>query len=578
MGRKFSLVSPGDFIPKSLSVIKSGYSRSMLAKDVFAGLTVGVVALPLAVAFAIGAGASPAQGLWTAIIAGFSIAALGGSRYQVSGPTGAFVVIIAGVIAEHGMGGLIMATMLAGIILVAMGVSGLGKLIKFIPYPVTTGFTTGIGLIIAGGQIKDFLGLRIEDYSSEFFERVGQSVANIGTLEPAALGVGAATIACIILVRKLAPRIPAAVVAVVATSLAAYFIGLPVETIGSRYGAIPKGLPSFAFPALDWQTLRSVFPAAFTIALLGSIESLLSAVVADGMTGDRHSANMELVAQGVGNMLSSLFGGIPATGAIARTAANIKNGAASPVSAIVHAVVLFVFTMFLSGLASAIPLATLAGVLLVVAWDMSELHRFFLMRFAPRSDLMVMSVTFLLTVAIDLTVAVEVGVMLAVFLFLRRIAETSSVVPVLESADTEPGSSGMALPVPKGVEVYEISGPFFFGTADFLQDVLDQLERPPEAFILRMGKVPAVDATGLNALESFRRHCERHYTTLILCGVREQPRQAMAAMGMIEKIGPDRFFDDIELALASANAVIEEHKARRHALHGLPRDGAGEGS
>lgn len=570
MANNSSFVSLSDFVPKLVSVFKAGYSRSMLAKDVFSGLTVGVVALPLAIAFAIGAGAAPAQGLWTAIIAGFAIAALGGSRYQVSGPTGAFVVIIAGVIATHGMSGLILATMMAGVILVVMGVSGLGKLIKFIPYPVTTGFTTGIGVIIAGGQLKDFFGLSIENYSAEFFERMGQVFAGFGTLRPAALAIGAGTVACILLVRRLAPRIPAAVVAVVLSTLAAFLLKLPVETIGSRYGAIPRGLPSLAFPTFDWATLRAVFPAAFTIALLGSIESLLSAVVADGMTGDRHNANMELVAQGAGNILSSLFGGIPATGAIARTAANIKNGAASPVSGMIHAAVLFVFTMFLSGLASAIPLATLSAVLLVVAWDMSELKRFVLMRFAPKSDVIVMLTTFALTVAVDLTVAVEVGVVLAVFLFLKRITETSSVAAVFDIAEDDPKSAGMPLLVPKGIEVYEINGPFFFGTADFLQDVLDQLERPPEAFILRMGRVPAVDATGLNALESFRRHCVKHNTELILCGLREQPRKAMEAMGMIQKMDPENFLGDIDLAIARAIELVDARGKARHRHDSLP--------
>lgn len=564
-----------DFVPKLIVTFRSGYSRAMLGKDLAAGVTVGVIALPLAIAFAIGAGATPAQGLWTAIIAGFSIAVLGGSRYQVSGPTGAFVVIIAGVIAEHGMGGLIIATTMAGLILIALGVTGLGKLIKFIPYPVTTGFTTGIGVIIAGGQLKDFFGLDIAKYPSEFFERVYESAKHIATIDPATVGVGIGTIAIIVLIRKFMPKLPAAIVAIALASAAVAIFGLPIETIGSRYGDIPKGLPSFGLPSIDWATLRKVFPSALTIAMLGAIESLLSAVVADGMTGDRHDANMELVAQGAGNVLSSLFGGIPATGAIARTAANIKNGAASPVSAIVHAVVLLAFTLFLSGLASAIPLSALAAILLVVSWDMSELRRFFMMRHAPKSDLLVMLVTFALTVAIDLTVAVQVGVLLAVFLFLKRMTETASIGPVLDLIDADSGveAGAPSLEKPEGVEIYEINGPFFFGTADYLQDTLDQIERSPEAFILRMRRVPAIDASGLNALEAFRRHCERHGTALILSGVREQPRKAMDGIGFTAKLGERRITANIDEALALAKLIIgvRQEDGGRRGHHGKPK-------
>jgi SulP family sulfate permease len=479
----------------------------------------------------------------------------------VSGPTGAFVVIIAGIIAEHGMGGLITATMMAGIILVIMGVSGLGKLIKFIPYPVTTGFTTGIGLIIAGGQIKDFLGLDIPRFPSEFFERVVESVRHIRTVDPVTLAIGASTIAIILLIRKFVPRIPAAIVAIGVVSAAAFILKLPVETIGSRYGEIPRGFPGFGMPIVDWATMRKVFPSALVIAMLGAIESLLSAVVADGMTGDRHNANMELVAQGAGNMLGAMFGCIPATGAIARTAANIKNGAASPVSSMVHAVVLLAFTIFLSGFASAIPLSALAAILLVVAWDMSELKRFLLMRHAPKSDLIVMLVTFCLTVAIDLTVAVQVGVLLAVFLFLKRMTETASIQPVLDMIDADtsrlPGEA--IVERPKGVEVYEINGPFFFGTADFLQDVLDQIEKAPVVFILRMRRVPAVDASGMNALESFRRHCVKHGTTLVLSGVGEQPKKALDSMDLSSRIGDENILPNIDAAVVRARAIIEAH-------------------
>lgn len=545
------------FVPKLAEIFRSGYTRSMLTKDIFAGLTVGVIALPLAIAFAIGAGATPAQGLWTAILAGFAIAALGGSRYQVAGPTGAFVVIIAGVINQHGMKGLIAATSMAGIMLIIMGASGLGKLIKFIPYPVTIGFTTGIGVIIAGGQIKDFFGLTIPEYPAEFFERIVGAAQHFKTLQLPTLALGAATILCIMLIRKFVPKIPGAIVAIVLVSAAAYIFKIPVETIGSRYGAIPKGLPTFALPLADWATIRAVFPSALTIALLGSIESLLSAVVADGMTGDRHNSNMELVAQGAGNLLSSLFGCIPATGAIARTAANIKNGAQSPVSSMIHAVVLLVFTLLLSGLASAIPLTALSAILLVVAWDMSELKHFLHMRYAPKSDMIIMLVTFGLTVAIDLTVAVEIGVLLAVFLFIKRVSETALFRPMIDMMDSDSASES-PLKLPKGVEAYEIYGPFFFGTADILQDALEQVEKAPKVFILRMRRVPSIDASGINALATFRTHCEKHHTTLILSGVREQPRKALESIGLAQRIGNENIFDTIDAALARARELADK--------------------
>ena len=565
----FSTLLRGAFSPKLVHVIRSGYSREMLFKDLFAGLTVGVIALPLAMAFAIGAGASPAQGLYTAIIAGFLIAVLGGSRYQVSGPTGAFVVIIAGVVVEHGMGGLVTATLLAGIILVILGISGLGRLIKYIPYPVTTGFTTGIGLIIAGGQLRDFLGLSVPRPSAEFFERVAEVFEYGFTLSPATLAVGAGTLATIVLVRKLAPRIPAAVTAVALGAALVWVFKIPVQTIGTKYGDLPGGFPSLILPDLRLSTIRAVFPSALTIALLGAIESLLSAVVADGMTGDRHNAGTELTAQGIGNVVVAFFGGIPATGAIARTATNIKNGARSPVSAIVHSLVLLAFALFLSKAASAIPLAGLSAVLLAVAWDMSELPRFLGMRRAPKSDLAVMLTTFALTVAIDLTVAVQVGVLLSVFLFLRRTSETSSVSSIrglLESdeADTaeDPEAMGRKT-VPAGCEVYEIEGPFFFGTADLLQETLAEMEKPPKAFILRLRKVPAIDATGLNALASFQKYCRKHGTVLLLSGVRDQPRKALEAYGLAEELGPEGILPDIDEALARASEVLAAFEAGR---------------
>lgn len=547
----------GKLIPRTFEIGKAfPYSKEHLAKDLIAGLTVGIVALPLAMAFSIAAGGSPAQGLYTAIFAGFFISFLGGSRYQIGGPTGAFVVIIYGVISRHGMEGLVLATMLAGLMLIAMGLSGLGRLIKFIPYPVTTGFTTGIGLLIFSQQVKDFLGLKFEKVSPEFFEKWGQYIEHIGTFDLVTLLVGLATILVIVLVRRLYPRIPASVAGVTLATLACAAFSLPVDTIGSRFGGIPSALPAPSIPAFHWSTLRAVFPDAFTIALLAAIESLLSAVVADGMTGDRHNANIELVAQGVGNIASALFGGIPATGAIARTATNIKSGAYSPVAGMVHALTLLAFMLFLAPLASVIPLASLSAVLMVVAWDMSEVHRFVrIIKKSPRSDMLVLLTTFVLTVLIDLTVAVEVGVVLAAFLFLRRMVETAEIRPGTAGIGNEivygsPEGTPHGQPRhPRDVEIYEITGPFFFGVADLLQDTLMTLEKKPRAFILRLPQVPAIDSTGIAALESFLSYCRKHSIELYLSEVREQPRKALERSGFVGALGSGRIVSSPEEAL-----------------------------
>lgn len=562
--QQYRFSSLRDFLPRSLEIFRQGYSPRTFAKDLLAGTTVGIVALPLAMAFSIAAGGSPQQGLYTAIFAGFFISLLGGSRFQIGGPTGAFVVIIYDVVVRHGMGGLAAATVLAALMLIAMGFSGLGKLIKFIPYPVTTGFTAGIGVTIFSQQVKDFFGLRIAHSSPEFFEKWAEYVGAAGSFTPLTLAVGLGTVAVILAVRRFAPKIPGSVAGVAAATLLCYLFRLPVETVGSRFGGIPSVLPPPALPSFDWATVRAVFPDAVTIAILAAIESLLSAVVADGMTGDRHKANMELVAQGVGNLASALFGGIPATGAIARTATNIKTGAASPVSGMVHAAVLAAFVLFLSPVASVIPLASLSAVLMVVAWDMSDFDRFFrLVRRSPRSDAMVLVVTFILTVAVDLTVAVEVGVVLAAFLFLRRMVEVADIRPgegfaaELVAAGERPATSGQPTPEhSSSIEVYEITGPFFFGVADVLQDTLGTMERPPEVFVLRMREVPAVDSTGLAALEAFARRCERNGTILVLSGVRPQPLKALEKAGLVDQIGRENVHADVLSALKRAEELV----------------------
>ncbi|MEJ5185057.1 MAG: SulP family inorganic anion transporter, partial [Rectinemataceae bacterium] len=501
----------------------------------------------------IAAGGTPQQGLVTAVMAGFFCSLLGGSKFQISGPTGAFVVIIYGIISRQGMDGLLIATLLAGLMLIGMGISGLGKLIKYIPYPVTTGFTTGIGLLIFTQQIKDFLGLSIEHPSPEFFERWAQYVENFSTFNLTAFGIGVLTIVLILLVRKFYPAIPASVASVAIVTLLTLLARIPVETVGSRFGAIPAGFPPLQFPALKWSTFRAVFSDAFTIAMLAAIESLLSAVVADGMTGDRHKSNAELVAQGIGNIASALFGGIPATGAIARTATNIKAGARSPVSGMVHAMVLLAFMLFLSPVASIIPLASLAGVLIVVAFDMSDLERFMrIIRRAPRSDIIVLLTTFVITVVIDLTAAVEIGVLLAILLFFKRMIEVSGVrrsdvADQLFFRDTD------AQPIPrhsKDIEVFEITGPFFFGVADMLQDTLFTLEKTPHVFLLDMHQVPAIDATGIVALRSFIEHCNKKKVACAICGLQEQPSQALEKAGILKLID-NRVFPTLGEGLAA---------------------------
>jgi SulP family sulfate permease len=559
---KFNLVSPRDFIPRFVEFFSretgKGYKWGSLGRDCIAGLTVGVVAMPLAMAFSIAGGGSPAQGLYTAIVAGFCISFLGGSRFQIGGPTGAFVVIIFGVINRCGMEGLILATVMAGLWLIIMGLTGLGRLVKFIPYPVTTGFTTGIGLLIFSQQVKDFFGLTPEGSSPEFVSLWGSYFRSFETLHPLTLGIGLGVAALIFLIRKFAPRIPGAVVGIVAATLICSFFSLDVETIGDRFGAIPRTLPLPAFPQFSWDLVRKVLPDSFTIALLAAIESLLSAVVADGMSGDRHNANMELVAQGLGNIAGSLFGGIPATGAIARTATNIKSGAVSPLSGMIHALSLFLFMFFLAPLASAIPLASLSAVLMAVSWDMSNIPRFFriLIR-APKSDAFVLATTFVLTVLVDLTFAVEVGMVLASFLFLRRMIEVAAVRPGTQDIGTEilyghPEEAGALPRHAKNIEIYEITGPFFFGVADNLQHVLRGVAKKPQAFILRMRDVPAVDSTGITALESFLAQCRNGKVRLILSEMREQPKKALEKAKFIKEIGAENVRDTLEEALREA--------------------------
>lgn len=547
--------------PKLFSILKEGYTLKHLAADLSAGVIVGVVALPLAIAFAIASGVKPEQGLYTAIVAGLVVAVLGGSRVQVSGPTGAFIVVIYGIVQQHGYNGLVVATLLAGVMLVLMGFARMGQLLKFVPYPLVVGFTSGIALIIFSSQIRDLFALQVEHVPADFIEKWGVFIESASTFNLAACAIGFACIAIILVWPRVSHRIPGSLVAIIVATAAVHLFDIPVETVGTRFGSVPNDLPTPQFPAISWALINQLFSPAITIALLAAIESLLSAVVADGMIGSRHRSNMELVAQGAGNILSSLFGGIPATGAIARTATNIKNGGRTPVSAIVHAVTLLVIMVFMGHWAELIPMPALAAILVVVAYNMSEWHSFMKMFRSPRSDIAVMLATFLLTVLIDLTVAIEVGVAISALLFLRRMANVSQasiITRELQALDDE-GDDQPTLDrraVPDGVEVFEIYGTLFFGAVDQFKDSLRQLERKPRVLILRMRNLLVIDATGLRALEDLHEQSRKDGTSLILSGVHAQPVVAMQTAGLLEKIGEENVCSSLDEALARARTIL----------------------
>ncbi len=548
------------FHPKFFSLLKD-YNRTTLAADLAAGATVGVVALPLAMAFAIASGLPPERGLFTAIVAGFLISLLGGSRVQIGGPTGAFVVIVSGILAEFGYAGLCWATLMAGALLILFGLFRLGGLIRFIPFPVVTGFTSGIALVIFSTQVKDLLGLRMAEVPSHFLPKWGAMLGALDTVNPAAAALGIGTVALIVLLRRYAPRVPGMLVAMLLATVAAALLHLDIETIGSRFGDLPRLLPSPALPSLHGVNLDHLVAPAFTIALLAAIESLLSATVADGMTGGQHRPDTELVAQGIANIAGIVFGGIPATGAIARTATNIKSGARTPVAGMVHALVLLLLLLACAPLAKAIPLATLAGILVVVSYNMSERHHFISLLKGPRSDRFVLLLTFVLTVLVDLTVAVQVGVVLSALLFIRRMAEIADVSAITRNlrGDGDSDDDPMSLAtreVPPGVEVFEVSGPFFFGMADTFRNAMRGLERPPAALVLRIRNVPAIDATGLHVLRELHRKCRRDGTELIFSGVLPQPRAVFIRSGFMKEVGRRNFHPTIDDALERARGLV----------------------
>ena len=548
--------------PALWEVFHHGYDFRSLPKDIFAGIIVGIVALPLSIAFAIASGVSPEQGLITAFVAGFLISIFSGSRVQIGGPTGAFIIILYDIVQQYGYDGLATATILAGIILIVMALAQLGDMIKFIPYPVTIGFTSGIALVIFSTQIPDAFGLSLTDVPAHFLPKWGCYLTHLSSLNFYSLGLTLVTILLIIYWPRVTHKIPGTLVAIFVTSLAAQIFHLPVETIGSRFGEIQTSLPLPHLPHIDWVNLPALFSPAISIALLAGIESLLSAVVADGMTGYRHRSNAELFAQGIANIASPLFGGIPVTGAIARTATNIKNGGRSPIAGIVHAFTVLLIFLFLGKQAARIPMATLAGILIIVAYNMSEYSLFLKLLKGPRSDILVLLCTFGLTVLVGLTVAIEAGVLLAAFLFMRRmilVTEATSIKHSLMNGkpDSEDPDATSNKIIPDGVEVFEVYGPFFFGAAEKFKNTLRELKEKPVVLILRLRHVPMIDATGIRALEEII-HCHFHEkTSVILSGVQPDVRKSLRNAGVIDMIGKKNIVFNIDQALMRTRQILE---------------------
>ncbi|MGC8769169.1 SulP family inorganic anion transporter [Calditerrivibrio sp.] len=554
-----------EFKPKLFTVLKKGYTTKNLSSDLISGLIVAIVALPLSMAFAIASGASPEKGLYTAIIGGFLISLLGGSRYQIGGPAGAFIVIVYGIIYKHGYDGLMLATIIAGLILILMGLLKLGSVIKFIPYPVTKGFSAGIAMIIFITQLNDFFGMGIKKVPSEFFEKIMTYFEHISDINLTTTLIGVLSILIIIYSKKITTKIPGPFIAVIFGVAIMYILKLPIETIQDRFGSIPNSLPHPQLPPFSLAKIKAVITDAVTIAILGAIESLLSAVVADGMTGGKHRSNMELIAQGIANIASPLFTGLPATGTIARTATNIKNGAFSPLSGIFHALWVLLFMLLLSPIIIKIPFATLAAILIVVAYNMSELEHIKDLFKAPKSDISVFLTTFLLTVIIDLNVAIQVGMLLAVLLFMRRMISMTEIKDLKieldksEEKDEEdifdPDATYNKI-IPNGVDLYELSGPFFFGVADKVKNTLTSIENTPKVFILRMRNVPMVDATGMHALIEICEYFMKRKTKVVLSGVNPYVKSLLLKAGVDQLIGEENITDHIDKALEVAKKYL----------------------
>lgn len=527
------------FTPKLFSLLRQGYNLDTLKADILAGLTVAIVALPLAMALGIASGASPEKGLITAVIAGFIISLLGGSRVQIGGPTGAFIVVVFSVIADHGYDGLLLATLLAGIILIVAGYAKFGQIIRYIPYPVITGFTAGIAVIIASSQVKDFLGLNIQDIPSEFIPKWQTYLTHIDSIDLPTLLVGMSGLGVIIALKHFVPKLPGYLIAVILASLSVYVLNLPIDTIGSRFPDIPSGLPHPSFPAWDGAKFLEIIPSAFIIAFLAGIEALLSATVADGMTGYKHRPNQELIGQGFANIASTLFGGLPATGAIARTATNVKSGGKTPMAGIFHAAFVLIFILFFIDIMAFIPLAVLSAILFVVAWNMSEIQHFIHIFRLSKSDRLVMLLTFSLTVLVDLTVAIGVGVTLASLLFIHQMGQSSPLhTQGRKIRDTfDAGKAGKEIEnqrddLPEGVEVLRITGPIFFGIAGPMVETLQAMGEMPKVLILRMRLVPYIDVTGLKAIIDLIKTCQSKDCKVILSALQNQPKDILAKAGI----------------------------------------------
>lgn len=542
--------------PKLFTTLKD-YSKEQFLKDVTAGIIVAIIALPLSIALAIASGVTPEKGLYTAIIAGFLISMLGGSRVQIGGPTGAFMVIVYGIVSEFGVDGLVIATIMAGIIMIVMGLLKLGSLIKFIPYPITTGFTSGIAVVIFSSQIKDFFGLQMGEVPVEFLEKWGSYFKEFNTINVQTTLIGVLALLIIVLWPKVNKKIPGALIALVITSIIVKTLGLEVATIGSKYGELSSKLPSINIPNIDMHKFKLLIIPAFTIAILGSIESLLSAVVSDGMIGGKHRSNMELVAQGIANIGSGLFGGIPATGAIARTVANIKNGGRTPVAGMVHALTLLLIMVVFMPFAKMIPLASLAAILIVVAYNMSEWREFKSLLKSPKSDALVLVVTFFITVLVDLVKAIEIGMVLSAFLFMKRMAEVSNVKTfLLDSAEEEDEGDGdnlrginSKLISNNNVQIYEINGPLFFGAADKFMEAMNEVGNEVETLIVDMKNVPAMDATALHAFQRMIDMCKDKNIKIVISGIKEQPKLALEKSDIINLIGENNIFMNLEDAI-----------------------------
>lgn len=552
------------FVPKSVTVLRQGYGLGDFRGDVIAGLTVAIVAMPLAMALAIASGATPAQGLITAVVAGFAISLLGGSRFQIGGPTGAFVVVVYGVIAKHGYDGLLIATTLAGVILVAAGLLRIGTLIKYIPDPVTTGFTTGIATIILASQLKDIFGLSLDHVPANFIPKLQALWAARATLSLPTLAMAVSCFAATMLLRRHVPKVPGFLVVTIAASAVAFFLMLPVETIGSKFGGVPSSIPLPSFAFWSWGKVRDVLPSAFTIALLAGVESLLSAVVADQMTGRRHRSNIELVAQGIANIASAAVGGLPATGAIARTATNIRSGARSPLAGMLHAAFLLLFMLVLAPLAKFVPLAALAAILVVVALNMAEPHRFRTLLGAANGDRAVLVLTFGLTVLVDLTLAIEVGMVLAAFVFMHRMSQLSSVEnggsPLIDEDQDDFARQGERPyqpydGLPHDTSVITFRGPLFFGSTSILKDALDQIRARSRRYILRFEEVPLIDPTVAAALASFLSRAAQDQASVTLCGVRDSVRANLnrtVGADILARVAFVPSFADARLAIEAA--------------------------